>query len=68
MEESPGAMQGLFVLLEGLTGGGSFRARTDKKGKKGQKEMGSSFCPFLPFLSVLVFQVPPKPARRTEHE
>jgi hypothetical protein len=47
--------QGLFMLLEGLTGEGSFTAKTDKKGKKGQKPL-RPFCPFLPFLSFLFFK------------
>jgi hypothetical protein len=44
------AQQGLFILLEGLTGEGSFTARTDKKGKKGQKDVKM----FLPLLALLV--------------
>jgi hypothetical protein len=40
--------QGLFILLEGLTGEGSFTAKTDKKGKKGRKDLDVS-CPFLFF-------------------
>jgi hypothetical protein len=29
--------RGQFLLVEGLIGRGSFRAKTDKKGKKGQR-------------------------------
>jgi hypothetical protein len=32
------AARGLFILFEGVTGAGGFRARKDKKDKKGQKE------------------------------
>jgi hypothetical protein len=38
------------MLLEGLTGEGSFRAKTDKKDKKGQETPKA----FLPLLALLV--------------
>jgi hypothetical protein len=55
---------GLVILLDGLTAGGSFRA---KKGKKGQKRF-EYFCPFSPFLPLLVSQAPSKLTRSTKNE
>jgi hypothetical protein len=43
-------MQGPFMAVEGLTGGGCFRAKKDKEGKKGQRASHL----FLPLFALLV--------------
>jgi hypothetical protein len=57
--------QDQFMLVEGLTDQGSFRAKTDKKGKKGQKGLRVLFAPFCPSCPFLLFKRLPssRPAR-----
>jgi hypothetical protein len=53
--QQPGVQrQGLFILLEGLTGGGGFRAKRDKKGKKGQETL-KAFLPLFALLALSCF-------------
>jgi hypothetical protein len=48
------------MLLEGLMGEGSFRARKDKKGKKGQRDVREFLAPFCPSYPFLFFKKPSK--------
>jgi hypothetical protein len=60
---APRRRKGQFLLVEGLTGSGGFRAKTDKKGKKGQKKNAEVFLPLL----ALLVRFCPKTASRLAH-
>jgi hypothetical protein len=62
-EQPESDAQEQFLPVEGLSRGGCFRAKTDKKGKKGQKDFSVLFapscpsCPFLPFKGLAISPV-----------